>query len=70
MTRLPRQFYFSGGYIRFFIENKKPKYMIFNQILTDSSPIYQTEGDYTGQDLNELAKPYVLEPQYKRILKQ
>lgn len=68
--RLPRQFYFSGGYVRFMMENGKPIYMIFHSLLEDSKPIYVTEGEYTGQDLNELVKEHILEPQYKRILKQ
>lgn len=68
--RLPRTYYFSGGYVRFFMEDKKPRYMIFNQLLTDNKPIFQAEGDYAGQDPKELAKPFELEPQYKGMLKQ
>jgi len=70
LTRLPRTYYFSGGYIKFYMEGKMPRYAIYQQLLEEPTPILQAVGAYTEQDLAELAKPYVLEPQYKRILKQ
>lgn len=68
--RLPRTYYFSGGFIRFFMQNKVPSFEIFQQLLEESKPHSVLLGHYEGQDLAELAKPYVLEPQFKRILKQ
>ncbi len=67
--RLPRTFYFSGGFIRFNMDNGVAKYSIYNQTLDEAKPILQEVGKYTGQDLNALAKEYVLEPQFKRMLK-
>ena len=67
--RLPKAHYFSGGYVMFFIKGKTPHYIIFNQLLEDE-PIHVAEGDYTGQDPKELAKPFVLEPPYIKFMEK
>lgn len=68
-VRLPRTKYFSGGYVRFMMVEGKPTYMIFTQLLEEPKPIYEAEGEYTGQDLNALTEFYKQDQPFKRILK-
>ena len=57
--RLPKQFEFQGGFIFFKREGKTVNYSIYRVIVDEKKPILQEQGEYTGQDPKELAKPYL-----------